>query len=101
MADEEKGKGKAAQRLGFDDKGNAYPGVNPETGERVNVNLDALKSEFGPKRGEEMFLKVAAVAGGGNPSLTLRAADYPGGIGLVGADKAVVERVNEILSAKE
>lgn len=88
-------------RPGFDDKGKAYPGVDPETGERVTVTLEALKGEFGPKRGEEMYRQIAAVAGGGAAQMSVRLDEGSRDIGLAGADKGVLEKVSAILAAKE
>lgn len=102
MADETKktSKAEAAQRPGFDEKGKPYPGVT-ETGERVTVTLKALKAEFGPKTGEEMYARIAAVAGGGQPQLAHRVEEDARDIGLAGADEAVLTQVAAILAGKE
>ena len=97
----DKEKAPAKSRAGFDDKGKAYPGVDPDTGERVTVTLDALKSEFGAKRGADMYRRVAEVAGGGAALLPESVEQYPRDIGLTGADKSIIERVNAILTEKE
>lgn len=84
------------RRLGFNDKGEAYPGVDPETGERVTVTLKALKDELGAKRGEEAYRQIAAVTGSVdvfNLDLERNAHDMQ----IAGADKDIVAKVNDIL----
>jgi hypothetical protein len=98
MADE---KQKGKRRLGFDDEGKPYKGVHPDTGERLTVTLEALKDEFGPKKGEEMYRKIAAVSGGGAAQMPIRLDEGARDIGLAGADKDVLEKVNAILAGKE
>jgi len=101
MAEEKKTKAEPGRRAGFDEQGKPYKGVDPETGERLTVTLDALKDEFGPRKGEEMYRKIAAVAGGGNSSMPVRLDEGARDIGLAGADKSVLDRVHAILAGKE
>lgn len=95
MADEkDKGEGK---RLGF--KGKVpYPGVDPKTGERITVTLQALKDEFGD-RGGEMYRSIGQITGARDPFKSL--AEYAPDISLVGASKDILFKVDEVLSAKE
>lgn len=88
-----------AQRPGFDEKGKAYKGVDPETGERVTVTLEALKDEFGPKRGERMYRRVAEAAG--VAGLVTAGAEYSPDISLAGMDEGTRKKVDAILSEKE
>ena len=91
----------AAQRPGFDEKGKPYKGVDPETGERRTVVLSELKREFGPKTGEEMYSRIAQVAGGGSPMLQHRVEEDARDIGLDGADEEIRVKVSAILAGKE
>jgi hypothetical protein len=80
---------KATQRPGFSKEGKAYPGVDPDTGERRALTYEGAQREFGPKRGVEVYQAVA-MAGGfgrveGNPDLSL--------VGLTGEHKERVEKI--------
>lgn len=55
----------AIKRVGFDDKGVAYPGVDPETGERKAVTFEGLKKEFGAKDGERIYFEISRIGGHG------------------------------------
>lgn len=83
-----------AQRAGFSREGKAYPGVDPDSGERKALTYEGAQKEFDPKRGAELYHAVA-MAGGfgrveGNPDLSL--------VGLEGEHKT---KVVEILAAAE
>lgn len=100
MAGKEETKtGAARPRLGFNDKGEAYPGVDPETGERVTVTLDALRREFGPKKGEEMFVRVRHAHGTGNPFDRVEV--DPRDLQLTDLAPERRERINAILEGRE
>jgi hypothetical protein len=88
-----------AKKAGFDAEGKAYPGVHPETGERVTVTLGALKKEFGAKKGEEMYRSIAGVTQtvGMFDSLEQYAPD----IQIAGMSPEIQFKVNEILTGKE
>jgi hypothetical protein len=64
---------------GFRADGTAYPGVDPDTGERKAVTWDGLRAEFGERRGSRLYneLAVAAFAGvqPGRPDLSLATLD--------------------------
>jgi hypothetical protein len=80
---------KAAQRPGFSKEGKAYPGVDPDTGERKALTFEGAQKEFGPTKGAELY-RAVAMAGGfgrveGNPDLSL--------VGLEGEHKAKVEKL--------
>jgi hypothetical protein len=47
------------KRAGFNDKGKAYPGVDPNTGERKAITFDGLKAEFGAEEGERIYWEIA------------------------------------------
>lgn len=91
---------KAKRRPGFQDDGKTpYPGVDPESGERVTVTLQALRDEFGKAKGEEMYQQIGMVTGSVDffgRTLEAHAPDLQ----IKGANKDVVEKVSEIL-AKE
>ncbi|HEX7313299.1 MAG TPA: hypothetical protein VF297_05235 [Pyrinomonadaceae bacterium] len=81
-------------RAGFSKEGKAYPGVDPDTGERKALTYEGAQKEFGPKTGAELYHAVA-LAGGfgrveGNPDLS-----------LVGLDGEPREKVEKILANAE
>lgn len=84
---------------GFNDKGEAYPGVDPDTGERVTVTLEGLKKEFGPKAGEVKYRAIGQALGviDGFASLEQYAPD----IQVKGVSNELQFKVDEVLSAKE
>lgn len=61
-------KAAAKKRPGFNDEGKPFPGVHAESGERMAVTLKGLQDEFGDKRGEAMFAKIAEAGGYGRAS---------------------------------
>lgn len=79
----------AAQRPGFTREGKPYPGVDPKTGERRALTLEGAKKEFGPKRGEEVYLEVMRAGGYGEI--------HPNDLLLDGLSGEHRERVDEIL----
>jgi hypothetical protein len=54
--------------------GTAYPGVDPDTGERKAVTWDGLREEFGEREGARLYNALAVAAFGGvqpgRPSLS-------------------------------
>lgn len=88
----------ATKRAGFDDRGRAYKGVDPKTGERVTVVLSELKREFGPRRGEEIYIRVAEAAGLGGAFL--RVDEYAPDVSLGGMDDEQAARVRDILAGR-
>lgn len=87
----------AAKKAGFNDKGEAHPGVDPKTGERVTVTLDGLKKEFGPSKGEEIYRQFARAGGVGDMFGDL--AIYAPDIQIKGAPDSVQIKFDEILAA--
>lgn len=59
---------------GFRSDGTAYPGVDPDTGERKAVTWAGLREEFGEREGARLYNAVAVAAFGGvqpgRPSLS-------------------------------
>jgi len=59
---------------GFNAEGKAYPGVDPDTGERKAVTWDGLRAEFGEREGARLYNDLAVAAFGGvqpgRPSLS-------------------------------
>lgn len=59
---------------GFDAEGKAYPGVDPDTGERKAVTWAGLRAEFGEREGSRLYNDLAVAAFGGvqpgRPSLS-------------------------------
>lgn len=60
---------------GFNAEDKAYPGVDPDTGERKAVTWDGLRAEFGERRGSRLYNDLAVAAFGGvqpgRPDLSL------------------------------
>lgn len=60
---------------GFRANGTAYPGVDPDTGERKAVTWAGLREEFGEREGSRLYNDLAVAAFGGvqpgRPSLSL------------------------------
>lgn len=86
-------------KSGFNDKGEAYPGVNPETGERVTVTLEGLKKEFGPKAGEVKYRAIGQALGVRDAFAPLE--QYSPDIQIKGISNELQFKVDEVLSAKE
>lgn len=78
-----------AKRPGFSSDGKAYPGVDPDTGERKALTFEGAQKEFGSKSGAELYHAVASAGGfgrvEGNPDLSL--------VGLGGEHRQKVERL--------
>ena len=66
---------KRSSRPGFDADDKPYPGVHPDTGERMAVTHKGLMREFGGDRGHKLYLRLAKAGGYGRltsyPSLDL------------------------------
>jgi hypothetical protein len=64
---------------GFNVKGEAFPGVDPDTGERKAVTWIGLREEFGEREGARLYNALAVAAFGGvqpgRPALSLATLD--------------------------
>jgi hypothetical protein len=89
-----------AKRLGFNDQGKAYKGVDPKTGERVSVVLSELKHEFGAKRGEDMYFRISDVLFP-NPRIRTSGESYTPDLGLRGISEEKAAEIQKILGEKE
>jgi hypothetical protein len=60
---------------GFNAKGEAFPGVDPDTGERKAVTWNGLREEFGVRNGSKLYNDIAVAGFGGvqpnRPSLSI------------------------------
>jgi hypothetical protein len=57
---------KAAKREpGFNAEGKAYPGVDPDTGERKAVTWAGLREEFGIREGSKLYNDIGVAGFGG------------------------------------
>lgn len=86
-------------KAGFNDKGEAYAGVDPDSGVRVAVVLSGLQDEFGKKKGEEMYRQVANVRNGSiffNPNT--EATDYTPNLPIHNLSPEVRAEVDAILT---
>lgn len=86
-------------RVGFDDSGKAYPGVDPQTGDRKAVTLAGLKREFGPSKGQRIYEEVARATGAFAPEQVV--GNYSPDISLDGLDDKQAEAVTAALNPKE
>jgi hypothetical protein len=63
------------REAGFNAEGKAYPGVDPDTGERKAVTWHGLRAEFGERKGSRLYNDLAVAAFGGvqpgKPDLSL------------------------------
>lgn len=64
---------------GFSAEGKAYPGVDPDTGERKAATWEGLRAEFGERKGSRLYNDLAVAAFGGvqpgRPDLSLATLD--------------------------
>lgn len=64
-----------AYEPGFRADGSAYPGVDPDTGERKSVTWAGLREEFGDRKGAQIYNDIAVAGFGGvqasRPALSL------------------------------
>lgn len=69
----------AKREPGFSASKKAYPGVDPDTGERKAVTWDGLRAEFGERKGSRLYNDLAVAAFGGvqpgRPDLSLATLD--------------------------
>jgi hypothetical protein len=67
------------REMGFSVEGKAYPGVDPDTGERKAVTWEGLRAEFGERKGSRLYNDLAVAAFGGvqpgRPDLSLATLD--------------------------
>lgn len=60
---------------GFNAEGKAFPGVDPDTGERHAVTWAGLREEFGERKGSKLYNDIAVAGFGGvqphRPALSL------------------------------
>lgn len=72
-------KPKQPREMGFSADKKAYPGVDPDTGERKAVTWDGLRAEFGERKGSRLYNDLAVAAFGGvqpgRPDLSLATLD--------------------------
>lgn len=67
------------REAGFSAEGKAYPGVDPDTGERKAATWEGLRAEFGERKGSRLYNDLAVAAFGGvqpgRPDLSLATLD--------------------------
>lgn len=79
-----------------------YPGVDPETGERLAVTLDGLKKEFGSSRGQKIYDEIRGVlTEGRSNAFATGGVVYSPDLSLVGIKADMRARVDEVLAQKE
>lgn len=76
-------------------------GIDPETKERVSINLLALQAEFGKKEGADKYARIANAGGFFNPNMESSGSAFNPDLSLEGLDKDARAKVDAILSEKE
>lgn len=75
-------------------------GIDPDTKERVAINLAALKKEHGDKKGLELYTKIAKAGGFLDPAIESRGgSEYYPDLSLEGMNKDARTKVDAILNA--
>lgn len=114
MAEEKKIETKAAKKEGFDkpieDPGDPskvpahiHPetlmvkGIAPDSKERVAINLDALKYEFGEKKAMQKYAKIARAGGFLDPNQTPAGEHFYPDLSLDGLKPSVRQEIDNIL----
>jgi len=102
MADETEVKKAKTVRPGFNDKDEAYAGVDPASGIRMAVTFFGLRDEFGEEKGREMYRRVAGIRNGSvffNPNT--EPTDYHPNLPIHNLSPELRAEVDNILSGKE
>lgn len=76
-------------------------GIDPDTKERIAINLDALKAEFGEKAGVKKYGKIARAGGFFDPNTIPSGENYYPDLSLDGMKPSVRQEVDKILKAEE
>lgn len=114
MADETKSEAKpTANKAGFDkpisDPGEGkipdhiHPdtlmakGVDPDTKQRVSVNIAALRAEFGEKKGTDKYNRIAVAGGFFNPNAEPAGSGFTPDLQLEGMKPSLREKIDAIL----
>lgn len=85
-------------RPGFNEKGEAYPGVDPESGERMAVTYEGLQDEFGKKRGEEIYFEISRL---GRYGITeLNTTDTYPDLSLSGLKEKARDKVDQLFTVE-
>ncbi|HKS27078.1 MAG TPA: hypothetical protein VJS44_04635 [Pyrinomonadaceae bacterium] len=85
------------RRPGFNDKGEPYPGVDKDTGERKAVTLEGLRDEFGKKEGERIYFEIARIGQFG-PTANDPTNNTPA-LAITGLSKDKREEVQKLLAS--
>lgn len=75
-------------------------GFDPDTKERVAVNVGVLKVEFGEKKGRELYGQIARLGGFLDPDTELATFNEPPDLDLSGLDNATRAKVDALLEGK-
>jgi hypothetical protein len=76
-------------------------GIDPDTKQRVSVNLKTLQVEFGEKKGREMYGKIARAGGFYDPNVEPSGSEFYPDLQLEGLNKDARANVDAILNTKE
>lgn len=77
-----------------------FKGIDPDTKERVSVNLPALKKEFGEKKGMEMYTKIAKLGGFFDPGMEPVGSNFFPDLSLEGMNSDTKTKIDAILKGK-
>jgi hypothetical protein len=89
----------AAPKPGFNAKGEEFPGVDPDTGERVTVTFEGLKQEFGDEKGASLYRQIAGIRGGSqffHPDM--ESTNYHPALSIAGLNNEDLATVTSILT---
>lgn len=76
-------------------------GVDPDTRERIAVNLDALKAEFGDKVAMKKYQKIAVAGGFLDPSQSPSGENFYPDLSLEGLKPSTRQEIDKILKTEE
>lgn len=72
-------------------------GIDPETKQRVSVNLAALKAQFGDEKGQEKYSKIAVEGGFFNPGAEPVGSGFAPDLQIEGMKPSLREKIDAIL----
>lgn len=76
-------------------------GIAPDSKERVAINLDALKHEFGEKAALKKYQKIAVAGGFHDPSQSPSGEEFYPDLSLDGLKPSAKQEIEKILKAED
>lgn len=72
-------------------------GIDPDTKQRVSINLAVMKEEFGEKKGTEKYNKIAVAGGFFNPNAEPVGSGFTPDLQLEGMKPSLRAKIDDIL----